>query len=193
MDDRVDKILAFWFGYEQAPDYGNFRPAWFSKDPDFDESIRKDFLQDYLKAAAGKLSDWKFQQKGNLALILLLDQFSRNIFRNDNQAYAADSIALETAKYAIEKEFDQKVSLVQRIFFYLPFEHSENLQDQNTSVMLYTKLAAADVNMKEALDYALLHHVIIERFGRFPHRNEELGRISTQEELTFLQQPNSSF
>jgi uncharacterized protein (DUF924 family) len=126
-------------------------------------------------------------------LIILLDQFPRNMFRNDARAYAADPLALAAAKYAIAHDFDQSAVMVERMFFYLPFEHSENINDQEQGVALYRKFTENHPEAAEALDYALQHHAIIKRFGRFPHRNAELERTSTAEEIEFLKQPGSSF
>jgi uncharacterized protein (DUF924 family) len=193
MQNRAQAILDFWFGSKQSSEYGKFRREWFSKDPAFDEAIRKNFLNDYIDAAAGKLTDWQKEKDTNLALIILLDQFPRNMFRNDARAYATDPLALATAKYAIARDFDQSAAIVERMFFYLPFEHSENLADQEQGITLYRKFTETHPEAAEALDYALQHHAIIKRFGRFPHRNAELGRTSTAEEIEFLKQPGSSF
>ena len=189
---RSAEILAFWFG---NPDdgYGQHRKVWFQKSAAFDEQIRRHFLIDHQKAAASELGSWRRQAQSCLALGLLLDQFPRHLFRQDARSYATDETALQIAKSAVERSLDQRLLLVERMFLYLPFEHSENLTDQHQAVALMETLAAADQSFARTLDYTYRHRNVIARFGRFPHRNNILGRISTPEELAFLDQPGSRF
>jgi uncharacterized protein (DUF924 family) len=184
----ITTILLFWFGDPASTDYGKAKSFWFHSTPEIDQSIRKDYELTYKLASAGKLDDWVKTPQGCLALILVLDQFPRNMFRGTPQAYVSDEKALQTAKIAIRKGFDQKLQPFQRQFIYLPFMHSENPEDQQKSVELYKALGDED-NLK----YAINHREIIMRFGRFPHRNVILNRPSTPEEKAFLQQPGSSF
>jgi uncharacterized protein (DUF924 family) len=187
-----EEILAFWFGREGEEGYGEFREVWFLKDPDFDREIRDHFEAVYEEAAAGELEAWKEEARSCLALIIVLDQFPRNMFRGDPQMYATDGLALAAARRASERAYDRELSAFQRVFAYLPFEHSENLEDQRFSVELFRRLAE-ETGQEDLLVYAVQHLKIIERFGRFPHRNEILGRRTTPEEAEFLQEPGSSF
>lgn len=189
---QAKPILEFWFGHPDEPSYGKPRKTWFNKTPEFDEQLRTRFGTDYQKAAAGHLDDWIDLPKTCLALILLLDQFPRSIFRGTTEAFATDWEALSAAQQAIALGYDRHFLPVQRWFVYLPFEHSENLDHQHQSVKLFQQLSH-DPESAEAIEYAYRHLEIIERFGRFPHRNAILGRISTPEEIEFLQQPASSF
>ena len=191
----IQSVLRFWFGDPDSPDYGKSQPRWFKKDPQFDEQIRQQFLPLYDQAVAATLTRWLDQADSCLALILVLDQFPRNIFRGNAQSFATDPQALSAAHHAIQRKFDQELSWVQRGFFYLPLEHSEVLADQQQSVQLFEKLAADFPNPDtiKNLDYAIRHRQIIEHFGRFPHRNDILGRCSTAAEHDFLAQPGSGF
>lgn len=189
---KVSQILEFWFGNPSDRDYGKSRQVWFAKDSEFDRQLQTQFLTDCELAAAGKLDSWKDSPASCLALIILLDQFPRNIFRSTPQAFATDDRALEIAKYAIDRGYDRQLLPVQRWFVYLPLEHSENLKDQNHCVLLFQQLKG-DPDSEIAIASALHHREIIDRFGRFPHRNQILGRQTTQEEAEFLQQPGSSF
>jgi uncharacterized protein (DUF924 family) len=189
---RAETILGFWFGNPDKADYGKQKAVWFQKKPEFDAELTNRFLEDYQKAATGHLDDWLNAAETSLALILLLDQFPRNMFRDTPQAFATDNQALTAAKYAVAQGYDCELLPVQRWFIYLPFEHSENLADQRLCVKLFQQLKD-DVNSDQAIASALRHIEIIERFGRFPHRNQILGRVSTPEEEEFLQQPGSSF
>ena len=195
--DRIESILTFWFGHPTAKDYGQYRKAWFVKNPDFDQQIRQQFLADYENAATGQYDDWKETPRNAVALLLLLDQFPRNLFRNQARSFATDSQALALAKNLVNRGQDKSLPAVQRFFVYVPFEHSEVLADQNRCVELMQTLIATVPDMDEALkgglDYAIRHRNVIQRFGRFPHRNEILGRQSTPEEHEFLQQPGSHF
>lgn len=189
---QANEILDFWFGSPDEPEYGKPRKVWFVKEPEFDEELRRRFLTDYEKAAGGNLDEWKDSPSECLALILLLDQFPRNIFRETPQAFATDWEALSTAHQAIAQGYDRKLLNVQRWFIYLPFEHSENIEHQRQSVKLFQKLSG-DKQSAKAIESAIRHRSVIERFGRFPHRNIILGRPSTPEEKEFLKQPGSRF
>jgi uncharacterized protein (DUF924 family) len=189
---QADAILQFWFGKPDEADYGKSRKVWFTKNPEFDDEVRSRFLNVHNQAAAGELDDWKTTPQGCLALIILLDQFPRNMFRGQPQAFATDSQALAYARHAVTQGFDKELPKLQRWFVYLPFEHSENLADQRQCVELCEQLGD-EPEMREAIDYAYRHLRVIERFGRFPHRNQILGRKTTPEEAEFLKQPGSSF
>jgi uncharacterized protein (DUF924 family) len=188
---QIDRVLEFWFSHDWQMELKP-RKEWFLKDSNFDQAVREWFLGTYEQAVAGKLDHWLDAALSTLALTIVLDQFPRNMFRDRPQAFASDSKALMTAQHAIERDFDQDVPPIMRLFFYLPFEHSELLQHQNQAVNLL-KPWAADPELKSYYDFALKHQAVIDRFGRFPHRNVILGRRSTAEELEFLQQPGASF
>lgn len=190
--ERVEEVLGFWFGRPGEEGYGEPREAWFTRDPAFDGEIRDRFSDDYERAAAGELVGWRETPGSCLALILLLDQFPRNLFRGDPQSFATDPDALSSAKNAVDQGFDRELLKVQRWFVYLPFEHSEDLEDQRRSVELFRGLGD-DPESQYVTEYAVRHLEVIERFGRFPHRNEVLGRASTPEEEEFLKEPGSSF
>jgi uncharacterized protein (DUF924 family) len=166
-------VLAFW--RDAGPE------RWFAKNAAFDEEIRARFLPTYEAAAARALGDWESEAASALALLLVLDQFPRNMFRNDARAFAADPLAREVADRALARGFDRAVAPELRTFFYLPFEHSEHPADQERSVALFR--ATGDAGL---LKWAELHADIIRRFGRFPHRNAVLGRINTPQEQAFL-------
>ena len=166
-----ESILAFW--REAGPE------KWYKKDAAFDDDIRTRFLPTYEAAAAGKLSEWERTPEGALALLITLDQFPRNMFRGSARAFAADPLAREIAGRAIAQGFDLHFPN-ERTFFYLPFEHSEQLADQERCIAL-SRAAGAD-----ALKWAELHADIIRKFGRFPHRNAILGRATTADEQAFL-------
>lgn len=189
---RAEEILAFWFGELDAADYGKPRKFWFQKTPEFDGKLRHEFLSDYEKAITGVLNSWLKLPQTCLALILLLDQFPRNMFRGTPQAFATDWEALCAAQHALAQGYERKMLPVQRWFIYLPFEHSENLEHQRQAVKLFKQLSD-DPDSASCIDYAVRHLQVIERFGRFPHRNGILGRVSTPEEKLFLKEPGSSF
>ncbi len=189
---QAKRILEFWFGHPNEPSYGKPRKFWFNKTPEFDEKLRIRFGEDYQKAAAGHLDDWIDLPETCLALILLLDQVPRNVFRGTPQAFATDWEALSAAQQAIALGYDREFLPVQRWFIYLPFEHSENLAHQYQCIKLFQQLNH-DANSASAIEYAFAHMQIIQRFGRFPHRNAIFGRTSTPEEQEFLQKPASGF
>lgn len=174
-------ILTFWFE-ETSPE------QWWKVDPAFDALIKTRFLQTLEQASQGELHTWRREPKGRLAEVIVLDQFSRNIFRNTPQAFAQDSLALALAQEAITAGALQALSPTERAFLLLPFMHSESRQIHEWAERLYREFAPAS-----NLDFELKHKAIIDRFGRYPHRNAILGRASTQEETEFLQQPGSSF
>jgi uncharacterized protein (DUF924 family) len=186
------EILDFWFGQPQDPQFGQPRKVWFKKDPLFDQAVRSHFLEHYHLAAASKLDRWQETPEGCLALILLLDQFPRNMFRGKAQAFATDHKALAIADYAIANQFDRQMLPGQRLFIYIPFEHSENLAHQQRAIDLLNQLKHEPYSAS-FIDYAVRHFQVIDRFGRFPHRNQILGRETTPEEAEFLKQPGSSF
>lgn len=189
---KVTEILDFWFGSPKSVDYGKERSFWFTKNSEFDKELGDRFLLDYEQAARGELDYMQDSPQGCLALILLLDQFGRNMFRGTPKSFATDAKALSIAKNAVERECDRVLLPVQRWFIYLPFEHSENLADQERCVELFSTLSD-DPASASTIDYALRHKAVIERFGRFPHRNKILGRETTPAEAEFLTQPGSSF
>ncbi len=166
-------MLAFWRA--AGPE------KWFTKNAAFDAEIATRFLQTYVAAAANQLSDWETSVDGALALVIVLDQFPRNMFRGSARAFAADALAREVADRAITRKLDQETKKAERSFFYLPFEHSEKLADQERCVALARAMGDADT-----LKWAELHADIIRRFGRFPHRNAALGRATTAAEQAFL-------
>ena len=183
-------VLLFWFG--AAEDRGKRHKRWFDKDPAFDREIRDRFLALHEAAAAGGLASWKDAPGDCLALILVLDQCPRHLFRGEARAFSTDSLALAAARHAVARGYDRGMRPVERLFAYLPFEHSESLADQLQSCEL-TKALDAFPETSDAHRYALAHRDIIQRFGRFPHRNAALGRPSTPEETEFLKQPGSAF
>ncbi|VVE00761.1 DUF924 family protein [Pandoraea terrigena] len=186
-------VLDFWFGPPDAPDYGMARPEWFRKSGTFDELIRTRFGALHARALDGALEDWAQTPLGACALIVVLDQFSRNLFRGHARAFAGDAQALAVARRLVEAGDDQRLPTPHhRVFVYLPFEHDESLESQYLSLALYAQLAKAS-GLVDNLDYARRHAVVIERFGRYPHRNEALGRASTPEEIAYLKTPGSSF
>ena len=199
--ETPNTIREYWFGtvWEDAAVTARERARlWWSKNPESDDEIRQRFESWVIKAGSGELDNWASNPQDRLALILLTDQFPRSIYRDSAKAFAFDSKALSLAHTGIDAGFDAALRPFEKVFFYLPLEHSESLGDQKRSVSLFQKLVdEASPDQKptfaEYLDFAVRHRDIISRFGRFPHRNEALGRISTPEELSFLQQPGSGF
>jgi uncharacterized protein (DUF924 family) len=173
------EVLNFWFSNEN-------KEKWFIKNKIFDKLIKDKFLALYEKAAAGMLVAWTHTPEGILALILILDQFPRNMFREHAKSFATDHQALMLAKEAIKKGIDKKLPALYQKFIYMPFMHSENLEDQQLSVQLFK-------NDTLSYQYTVRHMEIIKNFGRFPHRNEVLGRKSTDAELEFLKTPTAYF
>lgn len=186
-------VLDFWFGEPASEGYGSHRQVWFAKEPAFDRAVQERFSALYLAAAKGGLDAWGATAPGALALIIVLDQFPHHLFRDTGRAFQTDAKALVAAEEALRRGFDQQVLPVQRVFFYLPFEHAEDMEKQDRAVALFARLAAENQGYGDYLDYAYKHREIIARFGRFPHRNEPLGRASTSAEREFLKQPGSRF
>lgn len=174
-DVSAADVVTFW--REAGPEH------WFKKDTALDDEIRRRFLSTYEAAAAGALSAWETSAEGALALLILLDQFPRNMFRGEARAFATDPLARAIAAGALVRGFDAQAPANMRTFFYLPFEHSEDMADQERALALYTASDDAD-----DLKWAELHADIIRRFGRFPHRNAVLGRATTPDEQAFLDQ-----
>jgi uncharacterized protein (DUF924 family) len=185
-DSRAAEVLAFWFRA------GPRDKRWFEKSEAFDQEILARFLALYEDAAAGRLARWKEDAAHCLALIVALDQFPRNMFRGTPRAFASDRTALEAAHHAIAAGYDRGMQPSERLFFYLPFEHAESIEEQQRSCALTAPLATFP-ETEDVYRYAVAHRDIIARFGRFPHRNAILGRASTPEEIAFLKEPGSGF
>jgi uncharacterized protein (DUF924 family) len=176
MSDPIEDVLDFWFGEvnELGCSSPEHRKRWWTKSDAFDEAIKSHFLSDYEAIIAGDRETWRNTARGALAYIIVLDQFSRNMFRGTPEMFAADELAREACHEGLDAGFDAELAFDERVFFYLPLEHSESMDDHH-------------------LDYAKAHLAIVQRFGRYPHRNQTLGRASTPEEAEFLKEPNSSF
>lgn len=191
-DGRIRPVLDFWFGEPGSPDDGRARAAWFRKDPAFDDTIRVRFGGLIGEASAGALDGWASGPDGALALLLVCDQFPRNLFRGEAGAFALDPRALAVARRMVADGWDRALAPVRRAFVYLPFEHAESLDDQREAVRLFGTLCD-DPEAGQYFEWAVKHLEVIERFGRFPHRNESLGRPSSAEEIAFLALPGSRF
>jgi uncharacterized protein (DUF924 family) len=189
--ERARALLDFWFGAPGDPHCDRRRPIWFKATPEFDALCER-FAADQRRAAAGDYDAWIAAPLPCLALILLLDQLPRNLHRGSAAAYASDAKARWAAREALARGHDQALPPVRRLFVYLPFEHSEDLADQRLSLELYARIPPETPD-HDPLRAARRHHEIIARFGRFPHRNQALGRITTAEEAEFLKEPDSSF
>lgn len=189
---RPDDVLHFWFGTADGTGLAAPQEKWFAKNPVFDQACRDGFGAAWEVARHGGYDDWQGLPRPALALVVLLDQIPRNIFRGDPRSYASDSKALEVSRAALAKGFDENLTPLENIFLFLPFEHSETLADQDQSVALADGLPPGKA-FDEVRRIARRHREIVERFGRFPHRNVVLGRVSTPEEIAFLQEPESSF
>ena len=185
-------VLEFWFGPPDVAAFGKPRKEWFTKDAAFDEGIRARFAPLWEQARTGLLAGWDASPRELLAFIIACDQFPRNMFRGDARSFATDPLALDAARRMVGRSWDKQLASVEKAFAYLPFEHSENLADQDRSVALFAS-DPSDAVLKGYTDYAIKHRDFIARFGRFPHRNAIVGRASTSEELEFLSQPGSSF
>ncbi|MCE2027286.1 DUF924 family protein [Sessilibacter corallicola] len=175
------QVIGFWFS-ELEP------KMWWIKDSEFDANIERRFGRVHRQAMDGELYEWRTSPLGALAEVLVLDQFSRNIFRDKPEAFACDSQALVLAQVAVENQFDEKLSVVERSFLYMPYMHSESKLIHEQAIILFTKLGN-----KDNLRFEQRHKDIVDRFGRYPHRNKILGRESTEEEIEFLKQPGSGF
>ena len=192
MEAEAQHVLDFWFGARGSPQAGQRRPEWFRKSDEFDALIRERFLDTYEHAAAGRLDHWGTAARPLLALIVVLDQFPRNMFRGSPRSFATDAAALAAADRMVARGWDLELAPIERSFAYLPFEHAEDLAAQQRSMQLFGALAQ-DPAHADLLEWARKHYVIIERFGRFPHRNAILQRATTPDEVEFLGQPGSSF
>ena len=188
MSPEAGEVLAFWFG----EDRGVARDEWFRKDAAFDARIRARFAALHARAAQGELGSWEDEPDGALALVVVLDQFSRNLHRNDARAFAQDAHALRVAESVVERGWDAARRPVERLFLYLPFEHAEDALRQDRAVALLGALERFP-ETRGITEWAEKHRAVIRRFGRFPHRNAALGRLSTPEEAAFLREPGSSF
>ena len=186
LPDRAAALLDFWFGPLGDPGREQHREIWFRSNVEFDAALRREFLADYEAAAAGMLLSWEAEAEGALALVLLLDQVPRNIFRGTPRAYASDAAARATADRALERGFDQMIPPAWRLFFYMPFHHSENIADQRRSLALFNSLPRNPDRGGSLRRYGCPYVEVIELFGRFPHRNEILGRESTPAEIAFM-------
>ncbi|MGB0664209.1 MAG: DUF924 family protein [Pontibacterium sp.] len=178
---NANTVIEFWFN-ELTP------AQWWQVDTNLDADILARFSSLHLAAQQGELSHWRQTPEGSLAEIIVLDQFSRNMYRGTPQAFASDGLALALAQFAIEKGYDTQLEPLQRSFLYMPFMHSESAKIHVQALSLFTSLGN-----ENNLDFEIKHKAIIDRFGRYPHRNQILGRVSTAEEEAFLTQPNSSF
>lgn len=200
MFEDIDAVLSFWFGYEldQEKIIADKTDLWWGKDSEHDQYIIKTFAGQYQRAINGELEHWLQNAKGQLALIVVLDQFSRVIHRNTRDAFAQDKTVLDISLQGIEVGADKMLSPIERVFYYMPLEHSEDLDTQNQCVELFRQLLfevpeSLEEQFTMYLEFAESHQRIIERFHRFPHRNSVLNRTSSAEELEFLERPGSSF
>ena len=186
-------VLDFWFGAPGSAVFGSARREWFAKDEAFDALIRERFGAAIERALRGELEAWAEAAPSALAQILLLDQLTRNAFRGTARAFAGDARALAAASRMVGSRQDESLAPFMRGFVYLPFEHAESMAMQDEAVRLFARLAAEAPEQADMLEYAHRHRSVIERFGRFPHRNDILGRRSTAEEIAFIAQPGSGF
>jgi uncharacterized protein (DUF924 family) len=193
LPDEAQAVLDFWFGAPTSAEFGTVRKAWFAKVDAFDQAIRERFGALIEQTLRGEHDDWAGDPHSALAQIVVLDQFTRNAFRATARAFAGDARALAAASRMVGARQDEALPAFMRTFVYMPFEHAEGLAMQDESVRLFKRLVAGGADPQKLVDFALRHHAIIERFGRFPHRNEILGRQSTAEEIAFLKQPGSGF
>jgi uncharacterized protein (DUF924 family) len=200
-DRRIDSLLAFWF--EGHPDDSAriqaLKKKWFSSTPDDDRALEQAFGQLAAAAARGDLDAWADTPRGRLALIILLDQLPRSLHRRTAAAFAQDDRALALCVEGLDGGLEQALHPLERVFFCMPLQHAESREIQALALETFRKLAAADMEesvaaiVQNAADFAVLHKEIVDRFGRFPHRNKVLGRESTDEELEFLASGKSSF
>ena len=174
-------VLQFWFG-EISP------AQWWKADPEFDRLIAERFSEVHRRATCSELFEWRVEPKGRLAEVIVLDQFSRNLYRGTRHAFATDAVALALAQEAVAAEADLALSPEERVFLYMPYMHSESRLIHEVAVRLFRKNGP-----RNNYDFELRHKAIIDRFGRYPHRNAMLGRQSTPEELAFLAEPGSGF
>lgn len=186
-------VLDFWFGAPGSVEFGTERKVWFAKNADFDRRVARRFGSAIEQALRGELETWAESPSSALARLLLLDQFTRNVFRGQPRAFAGDAQALAAAAAMVGRRQDDTLPPFMRAFVYMPFEHAEGLAMQEESVRLFTRLASTSPELAGMLDHARRHRAVIERFGRFPHRNAILGRVSTAEEIAYLKKPGSRF
>ena len=190
---RIDEILSFWFKEQalSAPQIDRRMDIWFGEDAVFDLDVEKEFADDVNRASKGELDRWAAEPRGRLALIILLDQFRRNIYRNTAKAFSHDKIALKLCVEGAMEKADRSLTPIQRVFFYMPLQHAESPKVQAKSVALFDKLAeSVSPTLRETFmtvaQFAELHKDIVDQFGRFPHRNKLLGRANTPEEDEYL-------
>jgi uncharacterized protein (DUF924 family) len=192
---EAEAVLEFWLGPEALRD----KPApeiakrWWTKDAAFDAEIRERFAGDVERAGKGGLEAWTSAPRGRLAVVILLDQFTRNIFRNSAKMYEHDALAVKLTQGGVATGEDRTLRVAERQFLYMPLMHAEDLALQDLCVALFDDLAREVESARGALDFAKRHRDIVAQFGRFPHRNDILGRTSTGDEIAFLQQPGSGF
>lgn len=198
--DTIDEIIEFWFGDGDPEDPANLRmQLWFQGEPGLDDRIREQFGAWIEQAGLGALDSWKDTARGRLAWTLLLDQFTRNAYRDTPRMYIFDILALQSTREAVQRGQDRELPWIQRAFLYLPYQHSEESHAQRESIELYEELADSARNhpMESALvgmlNYAERHAHVVHQFGRFPHRNDLLSRASTDEETRFLASPAAPF
>jgi uncharacterized protein (DUF924 family) len=175
ISETIDDILTFWFSER-------VKPLWYNSTPEFDRELRDKYMDTYQAALNGELSVWEETPQGALALVICLDQFPLNMFRNKAESFAGEAPSRQVAAMAIKKGFDQSLEGVQKAFLYLPYMHSEELTDQDRVLELFSK-----AGLEDNLKWANHHRDIVKRFGRFPHRNAILGRQNTPEEIAYLQ------
>jgi len=192
-EQRIDEILSFWFKELElsAPQIDRRMDTWFGEDPLFDHEIEKEFAADIEQACAGELNHWADEPRGRLALIILIDQFRRNIYRNTAKAFSMDKLALKLCVEGAMEKKDKGLTPIQKVFFYMPLQHAESAKVQAKSVELFERLAeSVSPTYQETFltiaQFAELHKDIIDQFGRFPHRNKLLGRENTSEEDEYL-------
>jgi len=197
---RIDEILSFWFKEQElsAPQIDRRMDTWFGQDPVFDHELEKEFADDVERACQGELDHWAAEPRGRLALIILIDQFRRNIYRNTKKAFAMDKLALKLCVEGAMEKKDKGLSPIQKVFFYMPLQHAESTRVQAKSVELFTRLAqSVSPTYQETFltiaQFAELHKDIIDQFGRFPHRNKLLGRENTPEENEYLASDSPNF
>jgi len=190
---RIDEVLSFWFKEQalSAPKIDRRMDIWFGEDPDFDEEIEAEFADDIARASKGKLDHWAEDSHGRLALIILIDQFRRNIYRNTVKAFSKDKLALKLCVEGAMEKKDKGLTPIQKVFFYMPLQHAESRRVQAKSVDLYNRLAESvsptyQETFLTVAQFAELHKDIIDQFGRFPHRNKMLDRENTPEEDEYL-------
>jgi len=199
-EKNIEDILLFWFrdGDLNSDKAKKRFQVWFNATPEFDQDIKERFENLMIKARSSELENWENSPEGCLALIILLDQFTRNVYRKTRAAFSGDNLAIQIAKHGVEMGFDKKLPVLYRVFMYMPFMHSEVIADQDQCVMLFENLEAESTQeWKEVFAgngyYAREHRDVVTRFGRFPHRNRAWGRESTSEESAYLENGGDSY